>query len=338
MAGAGMVLRHDLASRAIMGFSEVVRSFGWIRKVFRDCAAHIEQTRPDAVVLIDYPGFNMRLAQRAKAAGVPVIYYISPQVWAWRRNRVYTLAKLVDKMLVIFPFEERLYREAGVDCAFVGHPLLDHIAAWREGKPSASMSEERPLEVVGLLPGSREQEVARLMPTMVEVAAGIRQRFPDTRFVVPCVSETRERQVRMLAEGFPLDTVVGKTYDVLESARFCLVASGTATLETALFGVPMAILYRTSPVNYWIARRLVQISHIGLVNIVAGHEIVPEFIQHEAVATAVLPTVLDLLTDTPRRAQMLSDLGEVRKALGSPGASMRAAREILQVAGRTAHA
>lgn len=338
MAGVGMALRHDLASRAIMGFSEVVRSFGWIRRVFHDCAAHIERTRPDAVVLIDYPGFNMRLAQRAKAAGVPVIYYISPQVWAWRSSRVYTLARLVDKMLVIFPFEERLYRDAGVDCTFVGHPLLDHIAAWREGRPSASVSGNRQSEVVGLLPGSREQEVARLMPTMVEAAAGIRQRFPDVRFAVPCVSDTRERQVRALAEGFPLDTVVGKTYDVLESARFCLVASGTATLETALFGVPMAILYRTSPVNYWIARRLVRIRHIGLVNIVAGRGIVPEFIQDEAAAAAILPVALDLMTDTPRRAQMLSDLAEVRNALGSPGASMRAAREILRVAGRTAHA
>lgn len=326
MAEAGMELREDLAGRAIMGFAEVARSLPYIRRVFRSTEAHLAQTRPDCVVLIDYPGFNMRLAARAKARGLRVVYYISPQVWAWKAGRVRTLARVVDKMLVILPFEEKLYREAGVDCAFVGHPLMDQIetisvaGVYRGGL------------IVGLLPGSREQEIRRLMAPMIAVAKGIRAAYPGARFVVPCVNAAREAQVRALAGNFPLETAAGHMYEVLDAARFCLVASGTATLETALFGVPMAILYKTGRLNYWIARRLVRISHIGLANILAGRGIVPEFIQDQVSADAILPAALELMADTPRRRQMLDDLAALRAALGGPGASMRAAKAILDVA------
>ncbi|MDQ1257351.1 MAG: Lipid-A-disaccharide synthase, partial [Candidatus Hydrogenedentes bacterium] len=240
MAAAGMRLRYDLAGEAIMGISEVVKAFPAIRRLFLDTAAHIESARPDALVLIDYPGFNMRLGQRAKAMGVPVVYYISPQVWAWKKRRIYTIAKMVDKMLVILPFEEKLYTDIGVDCAYVGHPLLDSVARFEStGRYRGGM-------VIGVLPGSREQEIRRLLGPMLEVARGIRDAYPEARFVAPCANEARERQVRAMIGDFPLETAVGQTYEVLDAARFCLVASGTATLETALFGVPMAILYKTT--------------------------------------------------------------------------------------------
>ena len=325
MAAAGMELRCDLAGRAIMGFAEVVKSFPYIRRVFLDAVAHLERTRPDCLVTIDYPGFNMRLAERAKAVGIPVAYYISPQVWAWKKRRIYRIARSVDKMLVILPFEEAMYREIGVECIYVGHPLLDQLQAVSlTGLFKNGM-------VIGIFPGSRDQEIRRLLGVMIEVAEGIRKAHPEARFVAPCVDEARERQIRALAGHFPLETVVGKAYEVLGAARFCLVASGTATLETALFGVPMAILYKTAPLNYWIARRLVHIEHIGLANILAGRGIVPEFIQDDARAERILPVALELIDDTPRRAAMLRDLGEVRAKLGGPGASARAASEITKL-------
>ena len=332
MAEAGMALRYDLAGMAVMGFSEVVTAFGTVRRVFQDTVAYLSQTRPDALVLIDYPGFNIRLGRKAKALGIPVIYYISPQVWAWKKKRIHTIAEMVESMLVIFPFEEKLYKDIGVDCVYVGHPLLDHIAATQTTNPYGDDL------VIGLLPGSREQEIRRLLPVMLEVGRGIQNAHPRARFVTPCVDSARERQVRAVSGPFPLETVVGKTYDILSAARFCLVASGTATLETALFRVPMIILYKVSRLNYWIARRVVHVEHIGIVNILAGRRIVPEFIQRDARSDAILPRALELIDDTPAREQMLRDLAAVRAKLGAPGASERAARHVLDVVKGAAHA
>lgn len=325
MAAAGMSLRYDLADHAIMGFVEVVKSFPMIRRVFTDTVLRLDTVRPDALVLIDYPGFNLRLAAKAKKMGIPVIYYISPQVWAWKRGRIRTIARTVDKMLSILPFEEQLFRSAGVDCTYVGHPLLDEIAA----TPITGMFKGKC--VVGLLPGSRQQEIGRLMPVMAEVARGILRVHPDAQFVTPCVNVDRERQVRRLAGDLPLETTIGKSYEVLSAARFCLVASGTATLETALFGVPMAILYKMSPVSFSIAKRLVHVDHIGLVNILAGGRIVPEFVQDDATAEKILPVALELIDDTGRRKRMRSDIALLRGEMGKAGASDRAARAILDV-------
>ncbi len=327
MAEAGMELRCDLAGRAIMGFAEVVKSFPYIRRVFVDTVEHLKRKRPDCLVAIDYPGFNIRLAQRAKAMGIPVAYYISPQVWAWKKRRIYTIAKAIDKMLVILPFEEALYRKIGVDCTNVGHPLLDQIEI------TTVTGQFRNDMLIGILPGSREQEIRRLLGVMLEVAEGIRKVHPNARFVAPCVDETRELQVRSMAGGFPIETAVGKAYEVLSSARFCLVASGTATLETALFCVPMLIMYKTALLNYWIARRVVDIEHIGVADILAGRGIVPEFIQEDACVERMLPVALELIDETPRRKEMLADLAEVREKLGGPGASTRAAAEILELIG-----
>lgn len=329
MAAEGMLLRHDLAGAAIMGFTEVVKHFRGIRRLFLDTAAHIEASRPDAVVLIDYPGFNIRLAQRVKRMGIPVVYYISPQVWAWKKKRVHTLAACVDKMLVIFPFEVAIYEKVGLPCVYVGHPLLDHISGYpaREGA-----SDEL---VVGLLPGSREQEIRRLLEPMIAVARGIARSRPEARFVAPVVDEARAAQARAIAGDFPLEIVEGGMYDVLSNARFCLVASGTATLETALFGVPFMIFYRVTPVTYWLAKLLVDIRYIGIVNILAGRGIVPEFIQGAIQPERILPQALRLIESSPERARMIADLREVQSMLGDGGASQNAAREILALLDRT---
>lgn len=325
MESAGMILRHDLASHAIMGFSEVLKSFQAVRRIFMDTLTHLERTRPDCLVVIDYPGFNIRLATRARELNIPVVYYISPQVWAWKKRRIHTIAASARKVLAILPFEEPLYQAVGADCEYVGHPLLDQIAA----VPTTGEFEGE--MVIALLPGSREQEVDRLMSTMIDVARGIQKHYPKARFITPCPDEVRQQQVHAAAGGFPLETVIGKTYEVLRAARFCLVASGTATVETALFGVPMAVIYKTSAVTYLLARYFVKIRHVCLVNILADKEVVPEFLQGEACAEKILPVALDLIADGPRRSKMLADLAAVKASLGGPGASARAAASILSI-------
>jgi len=328
MAEAGMHLLEDLAGRAIMGFTEVVKSFPYIRQVFHRTVERLRQTRPDGLVLIDYPGFNIRLAQEAQRIGIPVVYYISPQVWAWKRGRIRTLSQCVRKMLVIFPFEEALYREAGVDCIYVGHPLLDHIRA----TPAQTAFTGDP--VLAILPGSREQEIRRICPIMIQVARGIVQHYPNAQFVIPCVDERRELQVREMLPDLPISTVVGNTYDVLRSARFALVASGTATLEATFFEVPMVILYRITTLSYLLARMVVDIEHIGMVNILAGKRVVPEFVQHDADPQKILPVALDLIADSPVRETMMQNLRDVKAKLGPPGASARAAKAILDAIGK----
>ena len=330
MAEAGMRLDFDLAGRAIMGFAEVVRHLGFIRTLFNETVARLERERPDCLVVVDYPGFNIRLAREAKRLDIPVVWYISPQVWAWKKGRVKTIAETVRKMLVILPFEEAIYREAGLACEYVGHPLVDHL-------DTLTLTEKyRDALTIGLLPGSREQEIGRISGVMFDVARGIRIRHPHARFVVPCVSAEREAQVRALAGDFPIETTVGKSYEVLNGARFCLVASGTATLEAALFGVPMIVLYKVAPATYALARLLVHVEHIGLVNILAEKRIVPEFIQGAATVETILPEALALLEEGPKRQQMIEDLTMVRERIGGPGASRRAAQAVLSVARDTA--
>ncbi len=331
MQRAGMDLRFDLAGTAIMGFTEVVKHLPLMRNLFHETLRRIEECRPDAVVLIDYPGFHIRLAARIKALGVPVIYYISPQVWAWKKGRVRTLADSVTKMLVIFPFEKAIYDNAGLDCVFVGHPLMDHLGAL----------EVEPLHegelVIGVLPGSREQEIRRILPVLLDSARGIRKAYPEARFVAPCVDGARASQIQALSGDFPLETVEGGMYRVLDAARFCLVASGTATLETALFQVPMVVVYKVTGPTYWLARLLVRIEAISIVNILAGRLVVPEFIQYDARADRIVPVALDLIGDTAARQTMLNEFERVRASLGTQGASDRAAREILETIGSSPH-
>jgi lipid-A-disaccharide synthase len=331
MEQAGMELHHDLASQGIMGYVEVIKSLGLIRRLFNETLDRFRRTPPDVLVLIDYPGFNLRLAKKAHEMGIKVVYYISPQVWAWKKGRIHTLNQCVDKMLVILPFEKQIYDEVGLDCTFVGHPLLESISE----KPIKGTFSQHEM-LIGLLPGSRELEIRLLMPVMLDLAEEIRKDYPHAHFVSPAVDDERARQIQQLAGSFPLEIVQDEFYEILSAARFVLVASGTATVEATLFEVPMAVLYKMNRINYWLARLLVDIDAISLVNILAQKHIVPEFIQNEASVENILPIAKTLIAETEERKTMIQSLGNMKQQLGSTRASETAAIEILSLA-ETAH-
>ncbi|MCC7417331.1 MAG: lipid-A-disaccharide synthase [Acidobacteria bacterium] len=335
LAAAGGVLLEDYRGLAVTGLTEalakVPRSYATIRRL-TDAA---RRARPHALVAVDFPDFNFPLARRVKRLGIPVIYYISPQIWAWRAGRIATIREIADRVLVIFPFEETIYREAGVPVEFVGHPLIDLAA------PSAPRGEflrarglapEAP--TVALLPGSRPNEVARILPTLVAAAGLIRQRVPAAQFLIARAAGLEDRLYEAARSGAdaPVTMVEGETDAILASADVALTASGTATVQTALHDTPMVIVYRLSPLTYRIGRRLVRLESVGMVNLIAGEKIVPELIQDAFTPEAVAREAIALITDAGRAATVREGLARVRARLGGPGASRRAARAIIEAA------
>jgi lipid-A-disaccharide synthase len=323
MSAAGAEVVKHYRELAFMGFTQVIMNLRTILRNIEVCKADIAAFKPDALILIDYPGFNLRIAEWAHAKGIPVHYYISPQVWAWKKGRVHTIKKVVDRMYVILPFEKPWYAKYGLDVDFVGHPLLDAIE--QEGKTPLTPlpgADDRP--VVALLPGSRRQEIARMLPLMVAVA----KRFPQFRFVLAAAPSVPEE---VYTEGIgtaPITVVQGRTYDVLRTARAALVTSGTATLETALFGVPEVVCYSGSALNVWIAKRLVDIKYISLVNLIMGREVVRELIQSDLTVETLSTELERLLADGTYRSSMVNDLAMLREMLGGPGASAKVATAV----------
>ncbi|HRH70682.1 MAG TPA: lipid-A-disaccharide synthase [Flavobacteriales bacterium] len=323
MQAAGAEVVKHYRELAFMGFTQVIMNLRTILRNIDTCKKDIEAFKPDALVLIDYPGFNLRIAEWAHAKGIPVHYYISPQVWAWKKGRVHTIKKVVDRMYVILPFEKEWYARYGMEVEFVGHPLLDAIE--QEGRTPLTPlpgADDRP--VVALLPGSRHQEIARMLPKMSAVA----RRFPDFHFILAAAPSVPEAIYKNFIGDAPITIVPGRTYDVLRTARAALVTSGTATLETALFGVPEAVCYSGSALNVWIARRLVDIRFISLVNLIMDREVVRELIQQD-LSVASLSTELErLMAVGPYRETMVKDLGSLREKLGGPGASATVAMAV----------
>ena len=329
LRAAGMQTIVDAGDVATVGVVEAAAHLRQLYGVYRQLVRRLRETPPpDLCILIDFPEFNLRLARAAKRAGVPVLYYIGPQVWAWRRGRVRTIARRVDRLAVVFPFEPALY--SGHECAveFVGHPLLDRVAA---GRPRAAtraahgFADDRPL--VLLLPGSRRSEIERILPAMLDA---VRMLAADAsrQFVLGLAPTVSRDAVEALvaASGVPVPVVAGQTYDLMAAADLAIVASGTATLECALLECPMVVVYRMAPLTYAIARMLVRgVQHIAMPNIVAGREIVPELIQHEADAPHMAATARAILETPGRRAAMVADLRAVRAQLGRGGAAARAA-------------
>ena len=321
MAAAGADVVKDYRELAFMGFVEVVRNLPTILRNFRECQADIEAFAPDRLVLIDYPGFNLRMAKWARKRGYDISYYISPQIWAWHTSRVKQVRANVDRMLVILPFEEAFYAEHGVRATFVGHPLLDVVG----------QIEDRPRTHVALLPGSRAQEIARSLPVMLAAAA----RLPTERYVIAGAPGQDAATYRPYLEAAyvppNLELVHGKTYAVLAAAHTAAVTSGTATLETALFGVPQVVCYRGSALNHWLARRLVasRIKFISLVNLVMDREVVPELIQAEF-NPGRLAGQLEKVIAGPERDRQLRELRQLRRVLGAGGAADRAAAAIVE--------
>lgn len=321
-AGVEMIEEHE----GVVGFVEVLRHIPSHLRLLRTLKDRLASGRVGLVICIDYPGFNMRVAATAEAAGVPVLYYITPQVWAWRAGRMRTMARIITKAAVILPFEEQMLRGAGVDATFVGHPLLDRAQAMpdkAEARRRIGLPEQG--ELLALFPGSRAQEIRRHLSDFVAVARELEQRRPGLR-VVLSVAPT----IEFRADEVPFPMVRSASFDVLRAADVALCKSGTTTLEAAVAGCPCAIVYRTSAISYAIARRLVRIPHIGLLNIVAGREVAPEFVQ-DAFRPAPVADALSPLFDphSPERERMEAGLAEVRAKLGTPGATERVAEMAL---------
>lgn len=332
LRAAGMEILVDAAELSAMGVTELFGRVGSIVRSYRRVRGAITGAdggaRPDLVVLIDFPDFNLRLAKVARRAGVPVLYYVSPQVWAWRRYRVRTLAKRVDHLAVVFPFEADLYRGL-TEVSFVGHPALETVRASsppEEVRRRHGLDPSRPL--VTLLPGSRGSEVRALLPVMVEAVRRL-----EVQAVVALAHESlRALCAEICPPGMPL--VHGETYDLVAASDLVLLASGSATLETALLERPMVIMYRLSPVTYGLARMLVRVPFIGMPNLILGKAAVPELIQNDVTPERVAAEARAILDDPARAAAIRADLARVRALLGAPGAARRAAKIAVDMLGR----
>ncbi len=315
---------------AVVGLLEVVRHLRRLRGIFDRLLAEVDRQPPDLAVLVDYPDFNLRLARQLKKRGIPVVYYISPQIWAWRRGRIRGIRETVARMLVIFPFEEKLYRDEGVPVTFVGHPLVDLVKpAPDRGALLESLGLRPQAKVVSLLPGSRPQEVAHNIPPLVGAAAEMHRRRPDLRFLLAVAPALERTAVRAPFGTLPVTAVQGQTLAALEAAQVAVVASGTATVEAALLGTPMVVVYRVSPVTYALGRPFVRVPHYAMVNLIAERRIVPELIQADFTPDRVATEALGLLEDPSRLDPMREALLTVRKRLGEPGASARAAAAVM---------
>ncbi len=324
--GVRLVARSS--EMAVVGLTEVFSKLRFIAGVYFRLRGMLRAGKQDLVILIDYPDFNLRLASEAKRAGVPVFYYISPQVWAWRRNRIHRIRQVVDRMAVILPFEKEVYAEMGVDVDFVGHPLLDAVNRSRsrtEALAAFGLRDARP--IVALLPGSREKEVTSLLPEMAGAAGILVRDFPDAQFLLPLAETVDPALVRGILRGHavPVTVLPGQMYDAVGISDAAMVASGTATLETALLGTPMVIAYRISPLTAAVGRRVIRVKHIGLVNLIAGKTLVPELVQDDANAARLAAEVKAILADRQRSDVMRSELAAIRRKLGEPGAARRAA-------------
>jgi lipid-A-disaccharide synthase len=329
MQEAGVELMAHAADMAVVGLTEVIMKLNLIRRVLNLMKSSLRASRPDLLILIDYPDFNLMLGKAAKACGVRVFYYISPQVWAWRRGRINKIRAIVDKMAVILPFEEPLYRDADVDATYVGHPLLDTVTTkYSRQEALEKFGLQEGATTVGLLPGSRDTEIARLLPVMMNAAEILIKKLPRLQFILP-LAETLERAFAENILGrspVPVRIIEHDTYDAIYLSDIVIVASGTATLEAALLGKPMVIVYKVSPVSYYIGKKIVTVEHIGLANIIAGKTIVPELIQDEANPERIATEVINILNDPTRMRNIRQELDLIREKLGGPGAADNAAR------------
>lgn len=318
MEEAGAVLVRHYRKMAFMGFWEVVQNLGAIRRNFRDCERDLLANRPDVLILIDYAGFNLRMARFAKKHGIRVFYYISPKVWAWNQKRALKIKATVDRLFVILTFEVDFFRQYDYRVDYVGNPLMDAIAAFQ---PDATFAGRFTKPVVALLPGSRKQEVEGVLPTMLAATKA----FPDYQFVVAGVSNLPEMLYQKHLAAYPGITVVNDdAYNLLSVAEAALVTSGTATLETALLDVPQVVCYRTGRISYEIARRLIAVPYISLVNLIADKPAVTELIQNDLTPERLADELRQILPGGSRRAAMLTDYAELRDRVGGPGASDRA--------------
>ncbi|HTP06469.1 MAG TPA: lipid-A-disaccharide synthase [Nitrospirota bacterium] len=334
MRDAGVQMLADASEISVVGATEVLTHVGAIYRVFSRLKKFLKEDRPDLLVLIDFPDFNIMLGKVAKKLGIPVLYYISPQVWAWRKGRVHKIAEIVNAIVVVFPFEVEIYKAAGVDVRFVGHPLTDVVTSgYSKIDARKYLGLDPARRTIALLPGSRRKEIMHLLPDMLEAARKLEAMFEDLQFVLP-VAPTLERdfiQHHVDRSGVVVAIIDGRVYDVLRASDAAIVTSGTATLETGLMGVPMVIVYRMSGLSYFIGSLIIHVDHVGLVNIVAGKRLVPELIQEDATPQKIADAVSKMLRDPEYYRAITDGLDTLRAQLGDAGASARAADVVLEL-------
>ena len=330
MKAQGVDLLKHYRTMAYMGFVEVAVNLRKVLGNIAQCKKDILDYQPDVVILVDYPGFNFRIADFAHEKGFKVVYYISPQLWAWKRRRVKKVQRSVDKMLVILPFEEEFYKRYGVDVTYVGNPLLDELAKFGTANRSIflrrnSLGEKR--EIIAMLPGSRKQEVKRVLPVMLKVVP----RFPDCQFVIGGVSSLDKDLYKKIMGQTDAFLVENQTYELLQNSSAAMVTSGTATLETALFTVPEVVCYKATDFSYRLAKWMIKVKFISLVNLVMDREVVKELIQGDLTEEKLVEELEQLLHNGKRQRKLLEDYEELKDRLGNAGASEKAADAILAV-------
>lgn len=330
---AGVKIDFDISKLAIVGLVDAWKNIFTIGKVFKSILNSVDSNKCDLAILVDYPGFNLRLAKELKKRNIPVIYYISPQVWAWGENRINIIKDCVEKILVFFKFEEDLYKRNGVNTEFIGHPLIETVKPTLSKDEILKLSSLDPLKpIIAFLPGSRITEVKTLLDKMAGAAELIAKELPGAQFVVAKYKNLPLELYRDAIKGHlgaNIKILEAGAYNILSIAHFAIVASGTATLETAIIGTPFIITYRTNLVNYIAYKIVAKIKILGLVNWIAGRIIVPELLQYDATAENLAKTSLEIIRDEKKRSAMISELAKVKSSIGAPGASSRAAQAIL---------
>ncbi len=337
MAKAGVDIKYDLVSMAVIGVAEALKKIGTFFKILKLAEKLLQTEKPDVAVLTDFPDLNFKIAAKAKRLGIPVVYYISPQIWAWRKGRIHTMKKIVDHMLVILPFEETLYQEAGIPVTFVGHPLVDAVKP--EIDPAlrrAQLLQGKAGPLVALAPGSRRQEIELLLPIMARTAKLLQPAWPQIKFFIPLARTVSKARVKEILdqEDLQAEIVEDRPLAARAAADLTIISSGTATLETAILNCPMLIAYRMHPLSYGLARLFVRLPYFGLANLTAGEKIAPEFLQHEFTPERVAPQAQALLANPNLADKQRQGWAKVRARLGSPGAAERAARVVLATAGQ----
>ncbi len=341
LRAAGVEILMDSHDLSVVGITEVAAKIPNVLAGISIIKKKLRQRRPCLMILIDFPDFNLHIASIAKKMGVPVLYYVSPQIWAWRSGRIHKIKRCVDHMAVILPFEADYYRRHNIPATFVGHPLMDGCRPLPQTQPAAQPNAmENTAPVVGLLPGSRRSEISRNLPYMLASASLLNRKYPDIRFLLSVAPSISSEWIDSYAGPYKktcrIEINAGDIMDVFARATVILAASGTVTLETAMYGVPMVIMYRVSPVSYFLGSRLVNVAHIGLVNIIAGAEVVPELIQKSASPGNIARTISGMLDDPAARERIREKLAHVKTLMGGAGASGKTADIALSLINTTA--
>ena len=334
MAQAGIDIRYDSANIAVIGVIEVIKHYAEIRRALKLMQQLVATERPDLLVCVDYKEFNFKLARYAKQQGIKVLFYVSPQVWAWRAGRVKAYGKVIDMMAVIFPFETAYYDAENVPVRYVGHPSVDKVhARYSKDEDLNRFGLDKNRPVVGLLPGSRANEIKRMLPVMLAAAEKVQAGLPACQFILPQADSISDALLEEYIRQSPLAITVIKNqpYDVIQCCDAVMTTSGTATLEIALLTVPMVIAYKLSPITYWLGKLLVKTPFIGLPNIVSGKGVIKELIQHDATAENLSAEVMRILTDKVYADDMRQNLGQVKQQLGQGGGSKNMAQLALEM-------